>query len=96
MAWFWIGYVLRSPVVGKLHQDLSASWMSEFFEAIWHGEGVGDGGDPQGAAGLCRCETQRIDQACAAGELIQWSSGCLLSAYLDNDGRGVPFLADDQ
>ena len=32
--------------LGKLHQDLFLELkMSEFFEAIWHGEGVGDGGD---------------------------------------------------
>ena len=28
--------------------------MSEFFEAIWHGEGIGDGADPGGSSsGLC-------------------------------------------
>ena len=33
-------------VVGRLHPDLFLELkMSEFFEAIWHGEGVGDGSD---------------------------------------------------
>ena len=27
--------------------------MSEFFEAIWHGEGIGDGGDLEEALQVC-------------------------------------------
>ncbi len=59
-----------------------------FFEALWHGEGIGDGGDLQEAL-LAYCAVQPEDgdwnAACASGA----ANPCILryrsfEAYLDN------------
>ena len=58
--------------------------MSEFFEAIWHGEGIGDGGDLEEALQayvVVKPEDGNWLEACADPTIERFSS---FDAYLDN------------
>ena len=75
--------------LGKLHQDLFFELkMSEFLEAVWHGEGVGDGGDLEEALqAYIAVKPEEGDwvEACAAGgadPVIERFAS--FEAYLDN------------
>ena len=75
--------------LGKLHQDLFLELkMSEFFEAIWHGEGVGDGGDLEEALqSYIAVKPEEGDwvEACAAeGADPVIERFASFEAYLDN------------
>ena len=75
--------------LGKLHQDLFLELkMSEFFEAIWHGEGVGDGGDLEEALqAYVAVKPEEGDwiEACAAeGADPVIERFASFEAYLDN------------
>jgi hypothetical protein len=75
--------------LGKLHQDLFLKLkMSEFFEAIWHGEGVGDGGDLEEALqAYVAVKPEEGDwvEACAAeGADPVIERFASFEAYLDN------------
>ena len=63
--------------------------MSEFFEAIWHGEGIGDGGDLEEALqayGVVKPDDGDWASACAAsGATPRIERFASFDAYLDND-----------
>ena len=62
--------------------------MSEFFEAIWHGEGIGDGGDLEEALQAFICVKPDDDDwiaACSAdGAMPHVDRFSSFDAYLDN------------
>ena len=75
--------------LGKLHLDLLHEWkMSQFFEAIWHGEGIGDGGDLEEALqAYVAVKPEEGDwvEACAAeGAAPVIERFASFEAYLDN------------
>jgi len=63
--------------------------MSEFFEAIWHGEGIGDGGDLEEAlqsyVAVKPDDNDWIEACSAVGAAPRIERFASFEAYLDNE-----------